>query len=96
MLSMTKSSNTFPPVSKELVDYLKTKVSSVRYSMGDTIKPETIAYIYGQQDMYEQVLALYNRSTKNGKSILNAKDVHAPGGKPRGNQEESLFGPEEI
>jgi hypothetical protein len=93
---MSKSNNTFPPVSKELVDYLKTKVSKVQYRLGDSIKPETIAFIYGQQDMYEQVLALYNRSTGNGRTILNAKVVHAPGGNPGGDQEESLFGSTEI
>lgn len=98
MISMPKSNDTtnkLPTVSKELVDYLKTKVVSRKYNHGDTIKPEDVAYIYGQQSIYEIVCGLYTRSNNDGKSLFNTKAERASGGKPGGYQEESLFGPTE-
>lgn len=94
MTSINKSSNTLPHVSKELVEYLRTKVVTPKYTYGNVIKPEDVAYIYGQQSMYDIVLGLYKRSN-NDATVLNTKALRTSGGKPGGDQEESLFGPTE-
>ena len=93
MPSIAKQSDTLPHVSKDLVEFLRGKVQALDYAFGKSIKPEDVAYIYGQQAMYEVVRSLYNRSNNDGRTIFNTKDVHPSGGKPRGDQEESLFGP---
>lgn len=82
MNNASGSAKETPKVSRELIEYIKSKMFKLPYTPGQRyIEPQDIAFVYGQRSIVEHLIILHNNEGGNA-TIRNTENPISPSGDP--------------